>query len=296
LTDNSHAFCSEKKDGCATWVRPPTGSYDLAKPLAARDVIIAVKTVSHFHATRIPLIHKLWGSSSPVDVLYLSNADYTEDPNADELRKHVVNLSPEFGDAVDPKIESTSGGSGHCSKMVALLQYLYKHEPGRLWYVVTDDDTLLDVNRLLEILSVQDHSSAIYIGERYGWAHTETREGNNYMTTGAGMAMSASALAKLVACRHCTCSSSNAPDDMTLGSWFHGLPVAMVHDESFHQAEPHNYHPEILKYGPRPVSFHRYGLRLPANTPQAELAKSRSQNWRQWQRSYFSRRDSHSEL
>lgn len=38
---------------------------------------------------------------------------------------------------------------------------------------MTDDDTLVNVHRLLRVLDSHDDSSPIYLGERYGWSHTQ---------------------------------------------------------------------------------------------------------------------------
>jgi len=152
---------------------------------------------------------------------------------------------------------------------------------------VTDDDTLVSVPRLLDVLGSHDDRNAIYLGERYGWAHREEYDGRNYITTGGGMALSARALALLQACEACTCHTPNSPDDMTLGSWFTGLQVQAIHEEGFHQAEPHNYHPEVLALGDPPVSFHRFSMRLPQSSPEEEKAALRRKNWQAWVSKYF---------
>lgn len=52
-------------------------------------------------------------------------------------------------------------------------RYLHRSRPSRRWYVVTDDDTLVNVPRLLRVLDSHDDSLAIYLGERYGWSHMQ---------------------------------------------------------------------------------------------------------------------------
>lgn len=280
LTDRRDALCTARGAGCATWVsQSPRASWRLQPS----DVVIGVKAVAKFHAARIPLVHQFWGAGSSAEVLYLSNAAFDGAP----ATARVVDLAPEFGELVDPARESTKDGSGHCSKMEAILKYFSRHRPRKRWYVVTDDDTLLNVPRLLEVLSSHDDRQAVYLGERYGWAHTEDRPGTNYITTGAGMALSGVALSKLAACSSCTCSRPNAPDDMVLGTWLKTLGVTPVHEEGFHQAEPHNYHPEVLAHAEAAVSFHRFGLQLPATAPEAERAAARRQHWRQWVKEHF---------
>jgi len=281
LTDESGALCAARSPGCATWAtqrRSHRGSWGLG----AQDVVIGVKTVGKFHGTRIQHVHDFWAASSRAEVLYLSNEAFTGVPGAT-----VIDLSPEFGSLVDPAKESTKQGSGHCSKMQAILMYFAQHRPGKRWYVVTDDDTLLNMPRLLEVLDSYDDSKAIYLGERYGWAHREELEGTNYITTGGGMALTGPALAKVMACQECTCHMQSSPDDMTLGSWFRSLRVHAIHEEGFHQAEPHNYHKEILRYADPPVSFHRFAVRLPAQASAMEKAAERRRNWQEWVRDYF---------
>ncbi|CAE8609325.1 unnamed protein product, partial [Polarella glacialis] len=76
--------------------------------------------------------------------------------------------------------------------------------------------------------------------------------------------------------------------DMTLGQWFRGLDVEVVHEEGFHQAEPFNYHEDLLRASGTPVSFHRFGARLPASAKAEEVAAVRQKNWRSWVETYFS--------
>ena len=52
-------------------------------------------------------------------------------------------------------------------------RYLHRSRPSRRWYVVTDDDTLVNVPCLLRVLDSHDDSLAIYLGERYGWSHMQ---------------------------------------------------------------------------------------------------------------------------
>ena len=53
----------------------------------------------------------------------------------------------------------------------------------------------------------------------------EDRDGTNYITTGAGMALSAPALERLMSCSSCDCRTPDSPDDMSLGSWFRSLRI-----------------------------------------------------------------------
>jgi hypothetical protein len=280
LTNRSDAFCRDFKAGCATWVSKRE-SQQFSFGLSPKEVVIGVKTVGGLHDSRIPLVHEVWGASSPAEVLFLSNESYAGVPGA-----NVIDLSPEFGRKVDPSVESTPQGSGHCAKMEAILAWMATHRPGKRWYVVTDDDTLINVPQLLHVLGEHDDSKAIYMGERYGWNHGADRTGTNYMTTGAGMALSAPALNAVMDCSFCVCDQDNAPDDMTLGMWFAQLDVELVHEEGFHQSEPHNFHPEVLSVSGPAVSFHRFNFR--ERVSDAEKLKRRRQNWLEWSRVHFS--------
>ncbi|CAK9042170.1 unnamed protein product, partial [Durusdinium trenchii] len=130
------------------------------------ECVIAVKTVDKFHPIRLPLLKEFWADESIVQVLYMSNT-------GSSAGAKIIDLSVDFGDMVDPKKESNKQGSGHCTKMQAILRYLHRFEPDRRWYVVTDDDTLVNVPRLLRVLDSHDDREAIYLGERYGWSHMQ---------------------------------------------------------------------------------------------------------------------------
>eukprot|EP00435_Cladocopium_sp_Y103_P026219 s77_g6.t1 len=279
ITDH-RGFCLEAAVGCATWAR----SLDAFRPsmgLRAAEVVIAVKTVEKFHSVRLPLLKEFWTDDSAVEVLYLSNTKSGND------LADIIDLSLEFGDMVDPSKESNKQGSGHCTKMQAILRYLHRSRPSRRWYVVTDDDTLVNVPRLLRVLDSHDDSLAIYLGERYGWSHMQDRDGTNYITTGAGMALSNAALQRLMSCTSCNCRAPDAPDDMSLGSWFRNLGIEATHEEGFHQSEPQNYHKELLRASDPPVSFHRFNARLPGSASPEEFHQARRQSWSKWRQSYF---------
>ncbi|CAL1169575.1 unnamed protein product [Cladocopium goreaui] len=288
ITDH-RGFCLEAATGCATWAR----SLEPFRPsmgLTAAELVIAVKTVEKFHSVRLPLLKEFWTDESAVEVLYLSNTKshcvQEADLGCNDL-VDIIDLSLEFGDMVDPSKESNKQGSGHCTKMQAILRYLHRSRPSRRWYVVTDDDTLVNVPRLLRVLDSHDDSLAIYLGERYGWSHMQDRDGTNYITTGAGMALSNAALQRLMSCSTCNCRAPDAPDDMSLGTWFRNLGIEATHEEGFHQSEPQNYHKELLGASDPPVSFHRFNARLPGSASAEEFHEARRQSWSSWRKNYF---------
>lgn len=295
IEDRSDVFCAERRDGCATWIlqREEIDRHRRLQSLSPSEVVITVKTVGKFHAERLPILQATWAARSTVKVLFLSNEEWDKSERPSDLRKaKVVDLSLEFGDLVDPAKESTEQGTGHCSKMMSILQHLGRHLVRRRWYVVVDDDTLVNVPRLLAVLSSHNDTEAVYMGDRYSWAHTEHRSGTNYVTTGGGMALSHAALQLVLGCfavKQCICYKPNMPDDMTLGTWFDGtLGVSPTHEEGFRQSEPFNYNPEVLKYGDAPITFHRFGRRyLPAGASvQGKISHSEG-NWKSWMRDFF---------
>lgn len=260
--EDDAVFCTElTKPSCVTSVQQPLPP-STDQVLGSGDVVIAVKTVSHNHANRLPILHELWANSTLVDVVYMSNAGFDGIAGA-----QVVDLSPEFGAAVDPAVEAVADdGSGHCSKMLSILQYLQRHRSGKRWYVVTDDDTLLSVEALLEVLQSHDDSVAVALGEFVGIGFRPDPDqfvGRTYVNTGAGFALSGPALQALKQCQtkaKCQCRTANFPDDESLGSWLPAAGVKMMREEGFHQHPPQNYHPELLRWGKPAVSFHRFAL------------------------------------
>ena len=248
LTSDSR-FCTKAGAGCATWV----GNKDLHRAdhgLEPKDVIIGVKSTKIFHADRLGVIAATWGKDSPIEIVYLSDAE----ERAPESPVPTVDLTKEWGAVVNQK-------KGHCAKMDAILKHFEKHFSDRKWFVVADDDTLFNTAELFRVLNSHDHSKAIYLGERYGYAHTGRGEGTyDYVTTGGGMAVSIAALKlrnKCAADAKCECAAPDTYDDMQLGRWMAQLSVPAVHEEGFHQAAPSTYVPEILN-DQNLLSFHKF--------------------------------------
>ena len=66
------------------------------------------------------------------------------------------------------------------------------------FYVVSDDDTLWSVDRLLELVKRFDATKDLYAGERY--AYVSPRPGGpayDYVTTGGGMVLTKKSLEKV---------------------------------------------------------------------------------------------------
>jgi UDP-glucose:O-linked fucose beta-1,3-glucosyltransferase len=236
---------------CATYVASVRHARDALPrfPLEPTDVVIAIKTTKLFHATRVKLLLETWaGPDCPVPVFVTS-------------------------DAVDPAVQSVDMGvntkKGHCAKAMAILHWLAKEHPGKKWYFIADDDTVLGVDRLLRLLRTYDSSQPLFIGERYGLGRTGANwkkdfgTGNDFITMGGGVVYSGPALRALVACRDCHCMRPDEPDDMALGFLMSNRvdpPVRVTHEEGFHQARPREYHPLVLRHQDSMVSFHRFDV------------------------------------
>lgn len=242
-------FCAAKGDGCATWPSPK-GVYRADNGLKPADVIIGVKSCKMFHKDRLGTIAATWGKDSPIELVYLSDA--AED--APESPVPTVDLTKEWGEVVNQK-------KGHCAKMDAILKHFEKHYADRKWFVVADDDTLFNTAELFAVLNSHDHSEPIYLGERYGYAHTGRGEGTyDYVTTGGGMAMSIEALKRRNKCARdgkCDCASPDTYDDMQLGRWMASLSIPAIHEEGFHQAAPSTYTKKTLADQDL-LSFHKF--------------------------------------
>ena len=207
--------------------------------LSLDEVVVAVKTVEHFHKDRVPVVKATWAG--------------------DVRRLHFYSNAPD--EAIPTIWEGVPNAArGHCGKLRAILRDLSDRylAPGGAaqYFVVVDDDTLLSVPRLLRALAAFDPAQPVFAGERYGYGLQagRPRAGYNYMTGGSGMILSAEALRRVAACGHCRCAD-DAPDDMFLGMWMKALGVPALRVPGMHQAAPKDYHEAILT-GTRHVSFH----------------------------------------
>jgi UDP-glucose:O-linked fucose beta-1,3-glucosyltransferase len=212
----------------------PAGS---PSPVAATDVVFAVRTYSGFHRTRVPIVQATWGARLPRLVFYSD----IEDRTIPTVATGVPNVT-----------------RGHCEKLRAVLRLLRRDHADARWAVVADDDTLFDVPALLARLGDYDPTGAqpIVVGRRYGVAYNRASGGYDFATLGAGMAISQAALARLVD-RACPCPRPDAPDDMWLGGCLREVGIDIVNDEGFHQEQPSAYPAAILAHA-RALSFHRF--------------------------------------
>ncbi|KAK6027717.1 hypothetical protein OSTOST_06251 [Ostertagia ostertagi] len=223
-------FCNRKEITCT--------DEPLIKP---QDIFVGVKTFSEYHTTRIPVIKRTWSAHLPF-IEYFSDL--------------VNNVIP----TVDSGVPNTE--RGHCSKTFVILKRFVDlldadvNSQKFLWLLISDDDTLISIPRLLRLLSCYDSNEKIIIGERYGYGFSSFgATGYDYPTGGAGMVFSPSAARAIVS--SCACPADDAPDDMIIGMCSQRNGVAIIHNSAFHQARPIDYPDQYIRRL-SPISFHKF--------------------------------------
>ncbi|XP_065890244.1 beta-1,3-glucosyltransferase-like [Dysidea avara] len=207
------------------------------RSLSLSDIHIGVKTTEKFHNTRLPILKDTWGKEAGDSICYYSEI---EDTAAGTTSLGIPNIE-----------------SGYCSKMYAILKRAATHEElvTKSWLIITDDDTLLSVPRLLKMLACYNPMEPILMGETYGFmAHQPV--GYTYITGGGGMVLSRSAVDRIIS-RGRTCPRDDYPDDMFLGTTAKALDIDVVSSNLFHQAQPYNY-PAVVLARQTAISFHRH--------------------------------------
>lgn len=92
------------------------------------------------------------------------------------------------------------------------------------------------VARLLRLLTCYNPKHSVAIGERYGFRMWDSHHGYQYLTGGAGIALSAPLVRQMLEPGICDCPSATTPDDMYLfGICLLRLGVEPVHSSMFHQ-------------------------------------------------------------
>jgi UDP-glucose:O-linked fucose beta-1,3-glucosyltransferase len=140
-----------------------------------RKTLFAVKTCQLFHNSRLQIVRETWGKVA-------ENIIYVSDVENSELQTVVL-----------PGAEENTS-RGHCRKSQSILKHFranYK-EKGWKWLVVTDDDTMLSVSKLMDLLTCYDPDEKVALGERYGHkvSGIRGRLGFDYLAGGAGMVFS----------------------------------------------------------------------------------------------------------
>ncbi|BES97133.1 UDP-glucose O-linked fucose beta-1,3-glucosyltransferase [Nesidiocoris tenuis] len=233
LRNESILFCGKKGRGCGSY---PSAQAPCAPPLAKEELYFAVKTCEKYHDTRVPFVQRTWGA----DAKYLEF----------------------FSDVHNKSIPTTGVGinnteRGHCAKTMKILKLsllrISNHYRHVRWVILTDDDTILGVERLLSLLACFQTDAVV--GERYGYKVRGPGMGYNYPTGGGGIAFGVDTLADIV--QSCHCPAKDSPDDMILGMCLSSLGIPLIHSPLFHQARPADYADSYLQVE-RPISFHKH--------------------------------------
>lgn len=89
---------------------------------------------------------------------------------------------------------------------------------------------------MLRLLTCYNSETPIAIGERYGFRLWDNLYGYEYLTGGAGLALSKPLVHEMIQPGRCNCPSSTTPDDMYLfGICLARIGVQPVHSPLFHQ-------------------------------------------------------------
>ncbi|XP_077996496.1 beta-1,3-glucosyltransferase-like [Glandiceps talaboti] len=202
-----------------------------------KNMYFAVKTCEKFHKTRVPVVKETWGQYVE-HITYFSEKD---DPSIPTLYTGIPNTE-----------------RGHCGKTFYIFQH-FKDDPWLKkipWLVITDDDTILSVSRLQRLLSCYNPDEPVFLGERYGFGHTKSGWGYDYITGGGGMIFSRAAVIAMLE-QNCKCRSDADPDDMIIGSCIKRIGHTITHSPFLHQARPDDYVAAFLQHQ-TPVSFHKH--------------------------------------
>ncbi len=251
-------FCHRSTDtvGCAVFPRnvtcgPPSEEQVIE---LAGETLFAVKTCKKFHAERLSVLQDTWETAAPNIALFSEEAD------------------PKFGTVVLPGVVNTP--RGHCGKTEAILKHFVGEAPGEgwEWLVITDDDTILGVRKVLEQLWCYGGGSrkerpyggkGVHLGQKYGFRVSSGSYGYDYVTGGGGMVFDRTMAEKIVRAgpaKGCSCPRADTPDDMHLGACLANMGISVVHSPRFHQGRPEDYHPKLTEADHRggPVSFHKF--------------------------------------
>ena len=250
---NDSRFCVRFEKGCATWITQSYVCPDMQSTNAVdllKETLFAVKTCEKFHAIRLPIINQTWASAAK-NIQYFSEV-------ADSRYQ-------------TRKLPEVNGNSevGHCKKTEGIIKYFHKNaiNKGWKWLVIVDDDTLLSVQKLLDLIKCYSSQDPIILGQRYGYFVSEEEghdEGYDFVAGGGGMVFSFEVVRKMMEEKdmygrsHCTCPGPEYADDMYFsGLCIKNLGLSVTHVEGFHQGSPYDYTSDLLKHQD-PISFHKF--------------------------------------
>ncbi|XP_069136485.1 beta-1,3-glucosyltransferase-like [Argopecten irradians] len=254
LTPVTELCLVKKSTKCASWY--PMKFPDCGPEIPVDDLYIAVKTCAKYHKERISVVKKTWGNDA-------KNVEYYSD--TEDSMIPTINLG----------IPNTE--RGHCGKTMAIIKRIQSHPKISHipWYIIVDDDTIINLRRLRKLLACYNPNFPIHMGEKYGYMVTKNDHGYTYITGGGGMVFSKEAIDVLVLTHRADCPSNDAPDDMILGRTFKAVGLPLVHSPYFHQARPVDYSPEFLS-ARTAISFHKHWMNDPIQTYQDLIASDES--------------------
>ncbi|KAK3084676.1 hypothetical protein FSP39_017285, partial [Pinctada imbricata] len=236
LTEVQELCTYDISKDCATSY--PIRFPDCGKEVSEDDLFVGVKTCEKFHKDRAQFVKETWGK----DAKHIEYYSEKEDPTIPTVNLGVPNTE-----------------RGHCGKTMAMLQRW--HDNPKLshhsWYLIADDDTIINLKRLRKLLSCYDADEPVHLGEVYGYQVSKNNWGYTYITGGGGMIFSREAIKRMVRENMVYCTSDDAPDDMGLGMRFKRMGIPLVHSPYFHQARPEDYSEDFLK-ARTALSFHKH--------------------------------------
>ncbi|XP_006620379.2 beta-1,3-glucosyltransferase [Apis dorsata] len=230
-------ICVISSSECATY---PRFFHPCDSSITSKNIYFAVKTCAKFHIERIPIIKKTWAK-------YAINIGYFSDIADKYLTDAFI-------------VSNTT--QGHCAKTYNILVEASKilKKKNLNWLIISDDDTLFSVARLIRLLTCYNPNIPLAIGERYGFQLWNSFHGYEYLTGGAGVALSAPLVHEMIKLGKCDCPSPTTPDDMYLfGICLAQVGIQPIHSSMFHQARPIDYATAYLA-SQDPISFHKFWM------------------------------------
>ncbi|XP_062602178.1 beta-1,3-glucosyltransferase-like [Saccostrea cucullata] len=241
LTEVPELCTFDYNEKCASWY--PVKFPDCGPEIPEDKLFVGVKTCEKFHTDRVPIVKETWGKDTK-NIEYFSEK---EDPDIPTISLGVPNTE-----------------RGHCGKTMAMLRRWHKDKKyaKASWFLIADDDTIINLKRLRKLLACYDPKEPVHLGEVYGYAIAKKNWGYTYITGGGGMIFSREAINQLVINGEADCHADDSPDDMTLGMRYKRLDISLVHSPYFHQARPVDYSVDFLA-ARTPLSFHKHWMSDP---------------------------------